>query len=140
MLLRSPEWLAVLPVVLVAGWFFPRLGLWRPLRPLRLWCLLLLSLLLADPVIQRFKEGLDLWVLHDHSESMEERTVQSRGEWTKLLEGSRRSSDDRMFTLDYASEVMKHGETGAELYDRNKKLTRPRFGRKGETSPHPGLH
>ena len=32
MILRHPEWLTLLPVLLLAGWMLPRLGLWRPLR------------------------------------------------------------------------------------------------------------
>jgi hypothetical protein len=121
MLLRAPEWLVLVPVILLVGWFYPRMAPWRPLRLL---CLILVSTLLADPVIQRFKDGLDLWVLMDNSESMEDRTVRGRPEWEKLLEKGKRYADDQIHLLDYASEVMKHGETGAELYDRNKKLSR----------------
>ena len=46
--LRNPEWLALLPVVLVAGWFVPRLGVFRPLR---LVCLVLLTLILMRPQV-----------------------------------------------------------------------------------------
>lgn len=66
MMLRHPEWLALLPVIAVAGWFLPRLGLWRPLR---LVLLFLVTLTLAQPQWRRLADGVDLWVLLDSSVS-----------------------------------------------------------------------
>ena len=56
----APEWFFLLAVFLFAGWFWPRLQLWRPLRAL---ALLVLVVLLADPQLQRNQNSLDLWVL-----------------------------------------------------------------------------
>ena len=43
MILRHPEWLALFPILLLAGWSLPRLNLWRPL-PLILLALTTLTL------------------------------------------------------------------------------------------------
>ncbi len=125
MIFRSPEWLALLPVALLAGWFFPRLGLlWRPLR---LACVALVTFALMHPQVPRYADGLDLYVLLDRSESTEDLVDRGLPEWRSLLEKGRRSADDQIIWLDYASEVVRRGETGAELYDRNRKLTRTKL-------------
>ncbi|MGI8603549.1 MAG: VWA domain-containing protein [Verrucomicrobiales bacterium] len=108
----------------MAGWFYPRLGLFRPLRLL---CVLLLGWALSRPQVRKFEDGLDLWVLLDRSDSTEGIVDKSWPEWQRLLERGRRSGNDRLIQLDYAAEVLRHGETGAELYDRNRRLTRTRL-------------
>ena len=45
----SPQWLFLIPVFLVTGWFWKGLRLWRPLRGL---CLLFLVLVLALTFVQ----------------------------------------------------------------------------------------
>lgn len=120
MILRHPEWLALFPVLLLAGWWLPRLGVWRPLR---LFLLGLLALVLAQPQWRRLADGVDLWVLLDSSTSAEKPMAKGLPEWDKLLEQSRGPSD-RMFQLSFAEEVMRRGAEGAELYDRQRQSTR----------------
>lgn len=120
MMLRHPEWLALLPVLLLAGWLLPRLSLWRPLR---LVLVVLITLILAQPQWRRLADGIDLWVLLDSSVSAEQAMAKGLPEWEKLLEKGR-GSQDRLFYLNYAAEVMKRGAEGAEMYARNQTQTR----------------
>lgn len=120
MILRHPEWLALLPVILLLGWWLPRLGLWQPLR---LFLLGLISLTLAQPQWRMLADGVDLWVLLDSSASAEKPMAKGLPEWEKLLEQSRGPSD-RLHYLNYAEEVMRRGAEGAELYDRQRQATR----------------
>ncbi|MDZ4289504.1 MAG: hypothetical protein U0984_16180, partial [Prosthecobacter sp.] len=120
MILRNPEWLALLPLLLLAGWLFPRLSLWRPLRLL---LILLVTVMLARPQWRQAADGVDLWVLLDSSVSAEKPMAKGVNEWRQLLERSR-GSQDRIFFLNYANEVMQQGAEGAELYARNRTQTR----------------
>jgi uncharacterized membrane protein len=119
MILRHPEWLALLPILLLAGWMLPRLGLWRPLR---IALLLLITLTLAQPQWRKLEDGIDLWVLLDSSVSAEKPMAKGLAEWEKLLE-KHRGRNDRLHYLNYASEVMRRGAEGAELYERNRQST-----------------
>ena len=83
MMLRHPEWCALLPVLLLAGWLLPRLSLWRPLR---LVLVVLITLILAQPQWRRLADGIDLWVLLDSSVSAEQAMAKGLPEWEKLLE------------------------------------------------------
>ncbi len=120
MIFRHPEWFALLPVLLLAGWLMPRLSLWRPLR---LITLLLITITLAQPQWRRLADGIDLWVLLDSSVSAEHPMAKGMPEWEKLLEKGR-GPQDRIFYLNYAAEVMKRGAEGAEMYARNQTQTR----------------
>lgn len=120
MLLRHPEWLALFPVLLLAGWWLPRLGM---LRPLRILLLGLITLILAQPQWRRLADGVDLWLLLDSSASAEKPMAKGLPEWEKLLEQSR-GANDRLFQLSYAEEVMRRGAEGAQLYDRQRQSTR----------------
>ncbi|TDU68095.1 von Willebrand factor type A domain-containing protein [Prosthecobacter fusiformis] len=120
MILRHPEWLALFPVLLIAGWWMPRLAVWRPLR---IFLLGLITLILAQPQWRRLTDGVDLWVLLDSSVSAEKPMAKGLPEWEKLLEQSR-GPNDRLFQLNYAGEVMRRGAEGAELYDRQRQATR----------------
>lgn len=120
MIFRHPEWFALLPVLLLAGWMLPRLSIWRPLR---LMLAVLITLILAQPQWRRLADGIDLWVLLDSSVSAENPMAKGLPEWEKLLEKGR-GSQDRLFFLNYASEVMKRGSEGAEMYARNQTQTR----------------
>ena len=64
MIFRDPAWLALLPVVGLAGWVWRGLQLQRPLRA---GFVLLIILLLMRPQWQRLAGGMDLWVLLDRS-------------------------------------------------------------------------
>ncbi len=121
MIFKNPEWLLLLPVLALAGWALPRL---RLLQPLRIILLLLLTLILIRPQWRKYENGLDLMVLLDRSSSTEDLVDKGQPEWKKLLEKSRRSGDDRAVYFDYATEVIRQGEMGAELYARNKNLTK----------------
>ena len=83
MIFRDPAWLALLPVVVLAGWVWPGLQLQRPLRA---GFVLLVILLLMRPQWQRFAGGMDLWVLLDRSASTEALIDQGLPEWRQLLE------------------------------------------------------
>jgi len=120
MTLRNPEWLALLPVLLLAGWLLPRLSLWKPLR---ITLLVMITLILTRPQWRRLADGVDLWVLLDSSISAEKPMAKGLPEWEKLLEQSR-GAHDRVFYLNYANEVMKRGAEGAEMYERNRTRTR----------------
>jgi hypothetical protein len=119
MILRHPEWLALLPILLLAGWMVPRLGVGKLLR---IALLALITLALAEPQWRRLQDGIDLWVLLDSSVSAEEPITKGLPEWEKLLE-KHRGASDRLFYLNYASEVMRRGAEGAELYERNRHST-----------------
>ncbi|MCA1962335.1 MAG: VWA domain-containing protein [Prosthecobacter sp.] len=116
MILRHPEWLALFPALLMAGWLLPRLGLWKLPRML---LIALVTLALAGPHWRRLQDGIDLWVLLDRSASAEEPMAQALPEWERLLE-KHRGPNDRLFFLDYAAEVMRRGAEGAEIYERNR--------------------
>lgn len=120
MILRNPEWLALLPVLLVAGWLLPRLGLWRPLR---LGLLVLLVVTFARPQWRRVSDGVDLWVLADASVSADAPMGRQLAELEKLLEKNR-GANDRLFHLAFADEVMRRGTEGAEMYERSRSQTR----------------
>lgn len=124
MVFQNPEWLALLPVLALVGWKCPRLRLWRPLRVL---CLLLVVGALMRPQVRRLAEGIDLFVLLDRSQSTEGAVDRGWPEWQRLLERSRRSAEDRLVVLDYAAAVVRHGETGARLEERERRLTRTRL-------------
>lgn len=119
MTLQHPEWLALLPMLLIAGWMLPRLGVFKPLRVV---LLALITLALAKPQWRRLQDGIDLWVLLDGSVSAEEPMAKGLPEWEKLLE-KHRGLNDRLFYLSYATEVLRRGTEGAELYERNRHST-----------------
>jgi len=119
MTLLHPEWLALFPILLLAGWLLPRLAVRKPLRLL---LLLLITLTLAQPQWRQLQDGIDLWVLLDSSVSAEKPMAKGLPEWEKLLEQSR-GRDDRIHYLNFAGEVMHRGAEGAELYDRNRQST-----------------
>ena len=119
MILRHPEWLALLPILLLLGWMLPRLGLWRPLRIV---LLVLITFTLAQPQWRKLEGGIDLWVLLDSSVSAEKPMAKGLPEWEKLLE-KHRGRNDRVYYLNYAAEVMRRGAEGAELYERNRQST-----------------
>ncbi|MCB1225391.1 MAG: VWA domain-containing protein, partial [Verrucomicrobiales bacterium] len=113
MRLTAPEWLLLLPLLAAAGWFWPGLGLRRPLRAL---LLLMAVVLAAGPEWRRFGDGLDLWVLVDHSDSARELLAPQQAEWETLLRRSQGSAD-RLRFVDFAGETVTRGarlRSGAE--------------------------
>ncbi|WP_075090533.1 hypothetical protein [Verrucomicrobium spinosum] len=85
MRLLSPEWLLLIPVLAVAGWFWRGLKLARPLRVL---CLLVVTALLVQPQVRKQSDALDLWVLVDQSESAGDLLGPRISEWETILEKS----------------------------------------------------
>jgi uncharacterized membrane protein len=121
MIFRNPEWLLIIPVLAVAGWY------WRGLRlqqPLRLICLILLVLILIRPQVNLVQKGMDLWVLVDRSESAQEMVDVGLPEWRKLLEKSKPTRHDRIIYVDYAAEVIAEGVADSDVFPGKRHLTR----------------
>lgn len=107
MVLGAPEWLALAPFLAFAAWRWRGLGLWAPLRLL---CLALLVLALAQPRLERAGRGLDVWLLLDRSESARDLVEPRRAEIEALLERSR-GSGDALHVVDFAEEAALRAET-----------------------------
>ncbi len=105
MRLGAPEWLLLLPVLVLAGWAWPRWGLWRPWRAV---CLVLVLVVLARPQLRLVGDGLDLWVLVDQSDSALDVLHPLLPEWEMILEKSR-GADDRLRFVDFAEESVERG-------------------------------
>ncbi|GHB92840.1 vWA domain-containing protein [Cerasicoccus arenae] len=95
---RQPEWFFLLPVLAFLGWYARGLQLWRPLRVI---CLLLATIFLADPQWRLLKPGLDLWVLVDQSDSAKDVLGPRLTEWEALISDSR-GPDDTLHFVDFA--------------------------------------
>ncbi len=123
MIFRDPAWLALLPVLILAGWVWRGLQLQRPLRAA---LLVLTVLLLMRPQWQRFEGGMDLWVLLDRSDSTGAKIDQGLPEWRQLLEKGKRDRNDRLHFVDYASEVVPQESNAGGPYTGSRALTRTR--------------
>ncbi len=100
--LATPAWLLLLPALLLLGWQWPRLELRRPLRVL---CLLLLALALADLRWRLFEPGVDLWVLVDRSDSAADLLSPRLGEWEGLLHSSM-GRNDKLAFIDFGDDAV----------------------------------
>lgn len=122
MTFSHPEWFFLIPVLIVVGL------IWKPLKlhqPLRVILLGAITLLLADPHIDKQQDALDLWVLLDRSESTEDLIDQGLPEWKKLLEKSKPTRHDTLHFIDFAAEVVEQKPgTETAIYTGNRKLTR----------------
>jgi uncharacterized membrane protein len=118
---RNPEWFALLPVLALAGWYWRRLELWRPLR---IAVLLLLTIILARPQMKLIQDGVDLYVLLDRSASTEAKIDQGLPEWKSLLESARRSRNDHLVWVDYALDVIPQEKLGSQPFSGSRNLTR----------------
>lgn len=121
MKLEAPQFLILLPVLALAGWYFRRLKLWRPLR---LAAVLIAVLALCDPRLQRQRNQMDLWVLLDRSASAQDLVEQGEDEWRKLLERAKPGPADRLRFVDYASEVITQPSSESVLYAASRGETR----------------
>jgi len=117
----APEWFLLLGAFLLAGWFWPNLQLWRPLRA---FALLTATILLSDPQLEKAEDSLDLWVLLDRSESTEELIDTGLPEWRELLSKAKPSRKDQLFFVDYAAEVLEQGHGDSAVFTGNRNLTR----------------
>lgn len=120
-ILRNPEWLALVPLLALMGWYWKRLQLHKPLRIL---FLLMVVLILCRPQLRLLQEGMDLFVLLDRSESTEGRVEKSLPEWKKLLESGRRSRQDRLIYVDYAADVLSQDIAAGQPFTGSKSLTK----------------
>ncbi len=105
----------------MAGWYFRRLKLWRPLR---LAAVLTTILALCDPRFQRLRNQMDLWVMVDRSASAQEMVDQGIDEWKKLLQNAKPGAADRLRFVDYASEVVTQNNSETALYPASRGETR----------------
>jgi len=121
MFFETPEWFFLPGAFLFAGWFWPHLQLWRPLRAI---ALLTLALLLADPRLEKAEDSLDLWILLDRSESTEDLIDTGFPEWRELLLRSKPTRRDQLLFVDYAAEVLEQGRGDSAVFTGNRKLTR----------------
>ncbi|MDP4996079.1 MAG: VWA domain-containing protein [Akkermansiaceae bacterium] len=115
-----PESFLLVPLIGLVGWFWPRLGLFRPLRVL---IVLLAVTILAGPRIQKQQNALDLLVLLDRSESTEDLIDKGLPEWTRLLEKSKPGRKDTLRFVNFAAEVADAGIDGSS-FTGSRKLTK----------------
>ncbi len=121
MYFAAPQFFILIPFLIVAGYYFRRLELWKPLR---IAALAVIVIALADPQVKRSKKGMDLWVLVDRSASAETMVAQNFEEWKRLLVNSRPSGTDRITFVDYAAEVQTKPNSESSVFVGNKGLTR----------------
>ena len=115
-----PESFLLIPLLGLVGWFWPRLGLFRPLRVL---IILVVIFALAVPKIQRQQNALDLIVLLDRSDSTEDLIDKGLPEWTRLLEKSKPGRKDTFDFVNFAAEVADAGIDGSS-FTGSRKLTK----------------
>lgn len=122
MTFSAPEWFLLLPTLTLLGLVWRKLQLWKPLRVL---LLATLTILLADPRVDKQQDTLDLWVMLDRSDSTEDLIDKGLPEWKKLLELSKPSRHDRLRFIDYAAEIAEQKPgTETAVYTGSRKLTR----------------
>jgi len=117
----SPGWLLLIPAFACLA--FLRRGL-RLNLPLRAAVLVLISLLLANPILQRAQQSLDLWILLDRSHSTEGLVDESLSEWLGILEEAKPSEADRIRIANFGSEVLLQDEGEGSVYSGGRDLTR----------------
>jgi uncharacterized membrane protein len=117
---RHPEFFLLIPALALVGWF------WRDLRlhsPLRIVILLLAVVALAEPILHRQQNSLDLHVLLDRSDSTEDLIDKGLPEWQRLLEKSKPTRRDNLYFHNYAGEIAEMGADGSS-FTGSRKLTR----------------
>lgn len=115
-----PESFLLIPLVGLLGWFWPRLGLFRPLRIV---IVLIVATLLAQPSIRKQQNALELLVLLDRSESTEDLIDKGLPEWTRLLENAKPGRNDTLRFVNFAAEVADAGIDGSS-FTGSRKLTK----------------
>lgn len=117
----APQYLLLLPLLILVGWFWKRLELWQPFRAA---LLLTLVLALCDPRIRLRSDAMDLWVLMDRSDSAREIVEAGAEEWKSLLLRSKPGRQNQIHFIDYASEVVTSSNAEATLYGSRAHQTR----------------
>jgi hypothetical protein len=107
-----PESFLLIPLLGLIGWFWPKLGLFRPLR---LVILLILIAMLSGPKFIKQHNALELIVLLDRSDSTEDLIDKGLPEWAKLLENSKLGRKDKLRFVNYAAEVAEAGIDGSSF-------------------------
>lgn len=102
----APEWILLLPALIVLGWRIRGLRLHESLRVV---ALALLVLVLIDPKLQMGGGGLDLWVMMDRSDSVGAAAMTQEPEISAILR-NRKGTDDRIFWVDYASDAVRRDQ------------------------------
>lgn len=120
MAFEYPESFLLIPLVGLLGWFWPRLGLFRPLRIL---IVLIAATLLSQPSIRKQQNALELVVLLDRSESTEDLIDKGLPEWTRLIENSKPGRNDTLRFVNFAAEVADAGIDGSS-FTGSRKLTK----------------
>ncbi|MEO0416400.1 MAG: VWA domain-containing protein, partial [Verrucomicrobiota bacterium] len=121
MVFQSPQFFVLIPILIVVGWYFRRLKLWKPLRAA---ILLLIVFALTDPQIMRKQRGMDLFVLVDQSLSSKDFVDRFGDEWRTLLQRHKPSRHDNLKFIDYASEVVSKKNIETATYPGDRNLTR----------------
>lgn len=99
----APLWALAVPFIVLSGWLWPALGVFRPWR-LAAWLLAVLAL--SKPRILERSGDLDLWVLLDCSDSAAAETAAGREEWLALLaKAPGRRPGDRIRLLEFAGDI-----------------------------------
>jgi uncharacterized membrane protein len=111
MIFAAPEWLFLLPALLVFAWHAPR---WRLHEPCRALALLTLVLALADPRVRTLGAGLDLWVLVDRSDSCATATAAQEPEIESILARAKHH-DDQIYYIDFAVDACRRDLGDPEL-------------------------
>lgn len=109
---EAPVWLLLLPALFMAAAQWRQLGI---LAPLPLAVLTMLIVALANPMIDRTKTGLHLYVLSDQSPSAADTLQPHLLEWEALLERGR-GSKDAIHYIDYADDVILRTESDREMF------------------------
>ncbi|QQL45101.1 vWA domain-containing protein [Sulfuriroseicoccus oceanibius] len=123
MSLMSPEWLLLVPVFLLLGWWRRELGLFRPLR---LACWVLLVLAMTRPMTQLGRSPMDLWLLADLSSSTGGVIEAELPELEGLIEDEKKMGGDRLRVVHYAAEAVEIDPVAgdARLDESDRHLTR----------------
>jgi uncharacterized membrane protein len=116
----APSWFLLVPLLALAEWLWPRLGLRRPWRMATLGTAVLA---LADPRVQLGSGAMDVWVLCDRSASAEHSVAANLPEWERLL-ADRVRGDDRVFFVDYAAAPRLRPEIRAREFEGSRDETR----------------
>ncbi len=116
----SPEFLLLIPAMALAGWFWPKLRLFSPLRAI---ILVLATLGLADPSIRKQRNCVDIHVLLDRSESTGDEIDAGLPEWKKLLLDSKPGRHDSLHFINYAADFAA-AEADGPSFTGSRSLTR----------------
>lgn len=120
MRLASPQWLLLLPVLVLVWRIFPGLGLHRPLRAVIFGLLVLVQ---SDLQLSTRDAGLNLWVLLDRSDSAAAEVNSGLPEWQDILR-KERSGADRIHWVEFAAHPRIHEDQQSPRFEGDTDQTR----------------